>query len=271
MVRFAVFFTIVFLLSSTSGNAQGRGFPKVGKPAPRLEAAEWIQGKIGGSDQLKGKTIILEFWATWCAPCIAAIPHLNELAEEFAADSMLFISISNEKREDVERFLRRKTMKSSVAIDRVVNNEGVTLAAYGVRYIPRTFLIGSDGLVKWHGEPDILTSRRLETYLRTGQAPKISQADTNHRSVPVDTDIISHPIPNTIYSFTISNSDPASHNGMILWRRDGDTVEIQIRRKSLLDILTRMLNKQKQRFEVSGSVPADTLDISFRATLTVND
>ena len=45
-------------------------------------------------DSLKGKVVVLEFWTTWCGPCVAAIPHLNELSEKYADKPVQFIAIS---------------------------------------------------------------------------------------------------------------------------------------------------------------------------------
>jgi len=56
---------------------------------------------------LAGKAVVLEFWATWCAPCVAAIPHLNELATQFKDRPVVFLSVSDETPSVVEAFLQK--------------------------------------------------------------------------------------------------------------------------------------------------------------------
>ena len=57
---------------------------KAGDPAPKLKPGKWIQGEPV-SEFEKGKAYIVEFWATWCPPCRASIPHLNEIHTKFKA------------------------------------------------------------------------------------------------------------------------------------------------------------------------------------------
>jgi len=64
----------------------GRNSPHVGEAPPPLAISDVVQGPAIGEitwHKLKGKVVVLEFWNTRCAPCIQAIPHLNELADEF--------------------------------------------------------------------------------------------------------------------------------------------------------------------------------------------
>lgn len=64
----------------------------LGKPMPELKLTEWINGEVKPQD-LKGKVVVLDFWATWCGPCIAAFPHNNELAKDYADKGVQFIGI----------------------------------------------------------------------------------------------------------------------------------------------------------------------------------
>src|SRR5882724_1084408 len=71
---------------------------KAGTAAPDLGLTAVLQSPDGTNADwasLKGKVVVLEFWATWCAPCIAVQPHLNELTDEFKDKSVQFISITN--------------------------------------------------------------------------------------------------------------------------------------------------------------------------------
>lgn len=139
--------------------------PEVGKPAPTISIAEWVTGAIEGERPFAGKTVILEFWATWCSPCVKAIPDMNNLQSQFR--DILFVSITDERRAVVERFLTKTTMNSAVVID----DARKTYAAYGVDAIPQAFLIDTAGVVRWHGDPRELTTQSLQLYLEAGIAP----------------------------------------------------------------------------------------------------
>src|SRR5881396_890266 len=91
--------------------------PKLGdQPAP-LGFEKLLQAPDGAKASwaaLKGKVVVLEFWATWCGPCIAAIPHLNELADHFKDKPVQFIAITDEEEKVVAPFLKRKPIHAWV-------------------------------------------------------------------------------------------------------------------------------------------------------------
>jgi thiol-disulfide isomerase/thioredoxin len=104
--------------------------------------------------ELSGKTIVLEFWGTWCRPCIMSIPHINEMVEKSANDSVIFISVSKEEPSKVSKFLESKEIKSYVAID--LNS--LTNINYKISSIPKAYVIDSFGRIIWEGHPMNLTS-----------------------------------------------------------------------------------------------------------------
>ena len=133
-----VLFALGVLLSSPAG-AQPLS---VGDPAPALGIEEYVQAPVGPVAGDNAAPLLIEFWATWCAPCIKQLPHLNALADEFG-DRVRFVAVTDEGRDDVERFLAEREIRGAVGIDR----DRSLFEAFGVYGIPQTVLVGPDGRV----------------------------------------------------------------------------------------------------------------------------
>ncbi len=133
---------------------------KPGSPAPAIKIYKWIN-KTPNVKTLNGKTIILEFWATWCRPCIKTIPHLNDLVNKVANDSVIFISITKEDPQKIEKFLEINEINSYVAID----FNGITNKNYKIKFIPRAYVIDSNGLIVWEGHPANLNEKILKFFI----------------------------------------------------------------------------------------------------------
>ncbi len=130
--------------------------PQVGKPAPALHL-ETVLPPLPGAppswDTLKGKAVVLEFWATWCAPCIEQIPHLNGLVTKFAGRPIQFISITDEERPIVSKFLAARPISGWVVLDPGRSQ----FDAYTVTGIPHTVLVDANGIIAGITEPSEVT------------------------------------------------------------------------------------------------------------------
>ena len=108
---------------------------------PALSLSGWKNSAPLSLADLKGKIVVLDFWATWCGPCIASIPHTNELAEKYK-DKVVFIGICNPKgAEKMNETVASKGIKYPVAIDA----KGETIAAYAVNSYPDYYIIDQKG------------------------------------------------------------------------------------------------------------------------------
>ncbi|RLS93627.1 MAG: hypothetical protein DWI12_08645 [Planctomycetota bacterium] len=125
---------------------------KVGSTAPSLNV-EFLQGEFNGlSDE--SKTYIVEFWATWCPPCMKSIPHLNELAQKFRSRGLVILGISDEPITTVKPFLTKKgsAMGYPVAIDKDKKTNQDWMKAAKQDGIPCAFIVRSNKIL-WIGNP----------------------------------------------------------------------------------------------------------------------
>lgn len=144
-----------------------------GKKAPKFEVDEWISGEV----DVSGKTRIVEFWATWCPPCVRSIPHMNELKEHFG-DNIAIVGVSGETASKVKSFTRKTKMKYGVAVDPNKRMQN----AVSCKGIPLAMIISSDDVVRWQGHPSRLTEELIQQVIDAdggggSQAPKRGRWD----------------------------------------------------------------------------------------------
>jgi thiol-disulfide isomerase/thioredoxin len=126
-----------------------KAMPKVGVAPPEISAASWLNiDKAPTLAGLKGKVVVVEFWATWCGPCVKGIPHLNKLHEEYGGKGLTILSFTDQSRQGIDNFRKNTPIKYIIGA-------GSELASdYGVSGIPHAFLIGKDGKLLWEGDPN---------------------------------------------------------------------------------------------------------------------
>ena len=117
-----------------------------GKPAPELKLKDWINSKPLANADLRGKIVLLDFWATWCGPCIAAIPHTNEMAKKYADKGVIIIGVCAPRGgEKMPETVKSRGIKYPVAID----VDGATMKAFKANSFPDYFIIDRKGNLRW--------------------------------------------------------------------------------------------------------------------------
>ena len=135
-----------------TGNPRGANDLR-GQKGPKIEIGQWVSN---APRSLADKVVVVEFWATWCGPCIAGIPHLNELQKSIGSRGVI-IGISDEDLSTVQNFVRQREMNYAIACDpeRKMRN------AVGNRGIPHCIVMCPEGIVRWQGHPASLSIEML--------------------------------------------------------------------------------------------------------------
>jgi peroxiredoxin/outer membrane protein assembly factor BamD (BamD/ComL family) len=128
--------------------AFGVGKKLVGQKPPEIMIKEWLNTNESYTlGKLKGKIVLIDFWATWCRPCVRAMPHLQKVWEAYKDKGLVVIAISAETRAKVQPFADRYKYTFPFAMD----DNRMTSRAYGIKSIPTTYIIAPDGKVAWQG------------------------------------------------------------------------------------------------------------------------
>ncbi|MEL6796410.1 MAG: TlpA disulfide reductase family protein [Planctomycetota bacterium] len=149
---------------------EARPAPFVGQKAPDLRVDGWLQGTPVTEFQ-PGETYVIEMWATWCAPCIALIPHLNKLHLDYQADenhSVTFVgmNILDRRRDETEteqiaRLEQFISERNGEMTYRVAYEEGqlmneTWMEPAGQRGLPAAFIVDGTGHIAWVGNPAVI-------------------------------------------------------------------------------------------------------------------
>ena len=147
------------LVLFSAGCTGGEPLQNNGK-AKELTISQWVKGEP--ADVTDGEHIyVVEFWATWCGPCLQSIPHLTELQKKYKDQGVLFIGVTAEKAEVVEQFVAEQGDKMDyiVALDKNNATNKDYMTAHGQRGIPCAFLIDKEGYIVWIGHPMMLEAQ----------------------------------------------------------------------------------------------------------------
>lgn len=110
---------------------------------------------------------VLEFWATWCKPCLRAVPHLNKLQHRFKERNIVFLSVTYERPEKASQAFRKTRFETVVVTDTTRSlQRRLRVDMNGTMPLPRTVLIDDENKIVWYGDPDKLTPALIEKFLK---------------------------------------------------------------------------------------------------------
>jgi len=157
---------------------------KVGDKAPELKGVEWKNGPPQKFEA--GHVYVLEFWAIWCNPCIAMMPHLSDLQHEHKAKNLHIIPVTTldmgkNKRASVENFVTKMAPKYGLpfAICDTEETDKDYREMAGVEGLPASFVVGKDGTIAYIGRPmfldDVLPKVLAGTWKGQADADRVAE------------------------------------------------------------------------------------------------
>lgn len=139
-----------------------------GQPAPAVEHARRLDGKIGNLRLAQGIPLVVNIWATWCPPCLQEMPELARVSERHRGEVKLYGLAVDSPREHVLELVQRMGIPYEVA-----EIDGATARAWNASSLPSTYILDGQGRIVWSIRGAI-DAKLLETHLAPllGEAPR---------------------------------------------------------------------------------------------------
>ena len=130
---------------SSGGNLSVKKDPLIGKKAPQFESV-LLDGSKFKLENHKGKVVVLDFWATWCGPCVRALPVLIEKMSQFEKDELILLAVNQgETKKVISQFLKKKKLQQ---LNVVMDRKKSIGRDYKVQGIPKTVVIDQEGVIR---------------------------------------------------------------------------------------------------------------------------
>lgn len=247
---------------------------KVGAHAPAIRTSKVLSpaGTRLTPNLLAGKTVVIDFWATWCGPCVAAMPHMDELESSLDSSKFVFIALDDEDEAVVERFMSKHKVNAIVALDQ----RGETFSTYHVASRPMTIVINPEGNVALVTQPQELDAKTLpgiSNRPRKASAssaidrPRTSFAATqlprpaSHSPIGDVHDARTHDEEAALSEVILRRKQPAEKDHSISHSADGRVTYIGFEAKELLHMALGVSDKY---IEYRKELPAGTFDLTTK-------
>ena len=249
-IRIALRSSLITLALSL-GTASLWAHPQKGTPAPPLDSLKLLQAPPAARADwasLKGKVVVLEFWATWCSPCVASLPRFNQLVESLDPTKFQFISIDDEDPKAVQNFLNKKKMSGWVGVD----PSGGVFGLYGVESRPTTIIVDGNGKILAVTEIDSVGAADLQAVSEGKNVAFKPAMEITEASAPSSPDSASR-----LFSVSVTRASPdantvrANHppTGTDLLGEDADS------------LMTDVFNAFGNRYVLKDPLPEGRYDL----------
>jgi thiol-disulfide isomerase/thioredoxin len=250
--------TLCVFLAASGAKAQPEN-DLINHPAPPIIFQQCLNKQVA-PDFYKGKILVIDFWATWCAPCIAGFPHFNKLAETFQNKDVVFATLTDEPAQTAQRFFKR-TKKQLYGL-KLIDTTKANSKAFKAFYIPYCVVIDQDNIIKWAGDGGELTDSIILRVIKK-EVPVVPQREIVKVSLPSKRPV------KPLFSFNIKLSDTTKKGAAIASSANykGDVLDFTRTNTKLGDFLEQLTGYGKRtRIITSDTTKLNQLiDVDFES------
>nr|WP_067058744.1 TlpA disulfide reductase family protein [Mucilaginibacter sp. L294] len=239
-----------------------------GEQAPAVAFQQSI-GQLPTPNFYRNKVLVIDFWATWCAPCIAGFPDFNKLSQTYDGNKAIsFVTITNEPKAIVQRFFTR-TKKQLDAL-KLIDTSGETMKKFGAIFLPYCIVIDKNNVIRWKGIASDLNKSILDKIILNAAAEPVPIAPTTPNIKAVNKPIAQR----ALFAFNVAQADSTKriyegsgserHLGDYLYQLSYGNIPLNdfIEKISGFGAATRIISnsatKQKQPIDIYLNLGTDT-------------